>query len=59
MSFSWIGLPGFGFLQDPIEYSTRTHHSNMDVYGRVQQGDVMRMSVIMAKLAMPKPLKGN
>jgi hypothetical protein len=70
-SFSWIGLPGFGFVQDPIEYNTRTHHSNMDVYDRVQQGDLMQMSAIMAsfvyhsatrpemlpRVAMPKPMK--
>jgi hypothetical protein len=47
-SFSWIGLPGFGFLQDPMEYSTRTHHSNMDFYDRVQKGDLMQSSAIMA-----------
>ncbi len=38
-SFTWIGLPGFGFIQDPMEYGTRTHHSNMDVYDRVQPGE--------------------
>ncbi len=37
-SFSWIGLDGFGFRQDPLEYGTRTHHSNMDLYDRVQVG---------------------
>lgn len=47
-SFTWIGLPGFGFLQDPMEYQTRTHHSNMDVYDRVQPGDVMQAAAIMA-----------
>ena len=47
-SFTWIGLPGFGFLQDPMEYGTRTHHSNMDFYDRVQPGDVMQASAIMA-----------
>ena len=47
-SFDYVGLPGFGFMQDPMEYSTRTHHSNMDVYDRVQPGDVMQASAIMA-----------
>ncbi len=47
-SFTWIGLPGFGFLQDPMEYQTRTHHSNMDVYDRVQPGDMMQAAAIMA-----------
>jgi hypothetical protein len=47
-SFSWIGLPGFGFMQDPMEYGTRTHHSNMDFYDRVQPGDVMQGAAIEA-----------
>ncbi len=47
-SFLWIGLPGFGFMQDPMEYATRTHHSNMDLYDRVQPGDVMQGSAIEA-----------
>lgn len=37
-SFSWIGLNGIGFLQDPLEYGTRTHHSNMDLQDRGQKG---------------------
>ena len=47
-SFSWIGLDGFGFRQDPLEYGSRTHHSNMDLYDRVQVGDVMQSSAIEA-----------
>jgi carboxypeptidase Q len=47
-SFDYVGLPGFNFIQDPMEYNTRTHHSNMDVYDRVQAGDVMQCAAIMA-----------
>jgi hypothetical protein len=47
-SFSWIGLDGFGFMQDPLEYGTRTHHSNMDLYDRVQAGDLMQAAAIEA-----------
>jgi len=47
-SFSWIGLNGYGFMQDPLEYATRTHHSNMDLYDRVQAGDVMQGAAIEA-----------
>ena len=47
-SFSWIGLDGFGFMQDPLEYASRTHHSNMDLYDRVQVGDVMQGAAIEA-----------
>ena len=50
-TFLWVGLPGFGFMQDPMEYSTRTHHSNMDLYDRVQPGDVMQGSAIEAWFA--------
>ena len=50
-SFSWIGLDGIGFMQDPLEYGSRTHHSNMDLYDRVQKGDVMQGSMIEAWFA--------
>jgi carboxypeptidase Q len=43
-----VGLPGFQFIQDPVEYETRTHHSNMDVYDHVEEGDLMQASAIMA-----------
>jgi len=47
-SFDAVGLPGFQFIQDPVEYETRTHHSNMDVYDHIQAGDLMQASAIMA-----------
>jgi carboxypeptidase Q len=50
-SFSWIGLNGIGFQQDGLEYGTRTHHSNMDLYDRVQKEDVMQGSMIEAWFA--------
>jgi len=48
LSFDAIGLPGFQFIQDPIEYDTRTHHSNMDVYDRIQEEDMKQAATIMA-----------
>ena len=48
LSFNAVGLPGFNFMQDQIEYSTRTHHSNMDVYDRLQKGDLMQAAAVMA-----------
>ncbi len=48
LSFDAVGLPGFQFIQDPVEYSTRTHHSNMDVYERIQAPDMMKNAVIVA-----------
>jgi hypothetical protein len=50
-SFSWIGLNGIGFQQDGLEYGSRTHHSNMDLYDRVQKDDVMQGSMIEAWFA--------
>ena len=47
-SFDAVGLPGFQFIQDPVEYDSRTHHSSMDVYDRVQAADMMQNAVIVA-----------
>jgi hypothetical protein len=47
-SFDRIGLPGFQFIQDEVEYDSRTHHTNMDVYERLQREDLMQASVVMA-----------
>ena len=51
LSFDAVGLPGFQFIQDPIEYGSRTHHSNMDVYDRAQEEDLKQAAVIMATFA--------
>lgn len=48
LSFDAVGLSGFQFIQDPMDYETRTHHSNMDVYDRIQAGDLMQASAIIA-----------
>ncbi len=48
VSFDSVGVPGFQFIQDPLEYMSRTHHSNMDVYERAQKQDLMQASAIMA-----------
>lgn len=50
-SFDAIGLPGFQFIQDDIEYSTRTYHSNQDVLDRVQAEDLKQAAIIMAAFA--------
>jgi carboxypeptidase Q len=47
-SFDAVGIPGFQFIQDPLDYETRTHHSNMDVYDRLQPEDLKQISVIVA-----------
>jgi carboxypeptidase Q len=48
LSFNAVGLPGFQFIQDPLDYDSRTHHSNMDVYERIQEPDMKQMAVIVA-----------
>jgi len=48
VSFDEVGLPGFQFIQDPLEYDTRTHHTNMDVYERLQEEDLKQLAVIAA-----------
>jgi Zn-dependent M28 family amino/carboxypeptidase len=50
-SYDAVGLPGFQFIQDPMDYDTRTHHSNMDVYDRIQAADMEQMAVIEAVFA--------
>ena len=46
--FDAVGLPAFQFIQDPLDYETRTHHSDMDVADRVPPGDLMQAAVVMA-----------
>ena len=72
-AFDAVGLPGFQFIQDPVEYSTRTHHSNMDVYERIQEEDMRKNAVIVASFVylaanrdqalprkpLPKPAPGG
>ncbi|MBC7809494.1 MAG: M20/M25/M40 family metallo-hydrolase, partial [Akkermansiaceae bacterium] len=48
LSFDSVNIPGFQFIQDEIEYDTRTHHSNMDVFDRIQADDMKQASVLMA-----------
>lgn len=48
LSFDRIGLPGFQFIQDEIEYDARTHHSNQDNYDRIQADDMKQAATIMA-----------
>ena len=51
MVFDAVGLPGFQFIQDPLDYSTRAHHSNLDVLEAVNPEDVMINAVIVASFA--------
>jgi hypothetical protein len=48
LSFEAVGIPGFQFIQDPLEYDMRTHHSNIDMYDHIVPADLMQASAIMA-----------
>ena len=48
LSFDAVGIPGFQFIQDEIEYDSRTHHSNQDVFDRIQGEDMKQAATIMA-----------
>lgn len=48
ISFDAVGIPGFQFIQDPLEYETRTHHSNMDTYDHLSIEDLKQAAVIVA-----------
>jgi Zn-dependent M28 family amino/carboxypeptidase len=48
VNFDRVGLPGFQFIQDPLEYGSRTHHSNMDLYDRLQANDLEQASAVEA-----------
>jgi len=51
VSFEAVGIPGFQFMVDRLEYNSRTHHSNMDVYERVQPDDLVQQATVIAVFA--------
>jgi len=48
LSFDWAAIPGFNFVQDPIDYETRTVHTNLDDYDHLQMNDLKQAAVIVA-----------
>lgn len=52
LAFVAVGLPGFQFIQDPVQYSSRTHHSNLDVYDQLIPADLMKNAVITAAFVL-------
>lgn len=49
-TFVRIGLPGFQFIQDPLEYDTRTHHTNMDNFDHLIPDDLKQSAIIIASI---------
>jgi len=47
-AFDAVGIPGFQFIQDQLDYGSRTHHSNMDVYERLQPDDLAQAAAVEA-----------
>jgi carboxypeptidase Q len=58
-SFDAVGLPGFQFVQDRLEYNSRTHHSNMDVYDRVQRDDLVQQATVAAVFAYDAAMRSE
>jgi len=48
LSFDWAGIPGFQFIQDPLDYDTKTHHTNMDTYDYLRIDDLKQAAIIVA-----------
>lgn len=48
LSYDGVGLPGFQFIQDPMDYNTRTHHSNQDTFDRLVEDDLKKSATIVA-----------
>ncbi|MFM9886544.1 MAG: M28 family peptidase, partial [Burkholderiales bacterium] len=59
LSFDEVGLPGFQFVQDPIEYQTRTHHSNLDVYDRLVEADLKQAAAVIASFAYNAAMRAD
>lgn len=51
VAFTRAGLPGFQFIQERLEYRSRTHHTNMDTVDRVQADDVRQQAMVAAIFA--------
>jgi carboxypeptidase Q len=50
-SFDEVGIPAFQFMQDRLEYNSRTHHSNMDTVDRIQRDDLVQAAIVVATFA--------
>jgi carboxypeptidase Q len=57
LSFDWAGIPAFQFIQDPLDYVTRTHHSNMDNYDHLHIEDLKQAAIILASFVYQSSVK--
>ena len=58
-SFDAVGIPGFQFIQDHLDYASRTHHSNMDTYERLQAPDLAQASTVEAIFVYNAAMRGQ
>lgn len=59
LSFDAVGLPGFQFIQDPLDYYSRTHHSNQDTFDRLLEDDLKKSSTIIASFIYHTSERGD
>jgi carboxypeptidase Q len=59
LSFDEVGIPAFQFIQDRLEYNSRTHHSNMDYVDRLQRDDMLQMAVVVASMAYETAMRDD
>ena len=59
LSFDAVGIPGFQFIQDPLEYETRTHHSNMDNYDHLSIEDLQQAAAVVAAFAYNTAMRAD
>ncbi len=59
LSFDAVGIPGFQFIQDPIEYETRTHHTTMDLFDRSPEEDLKQAAILMAAFAYDAAMRNE
>ena len=57
VSFEWAGIPGFQFIQDPLDYESKTHHSNMDTYDYLRMDDLKQAAIIVASFVYQASIK--
>ncbi|MFM8362429.1 MAG: M20/M25/M40 family metallo-hydrolase, partial [Haliscomenobacter sp.] len=57
LAFDAVGIPGFQFIQDPVAYSTRTHHSNMDNWDHLIEDDLKQAATVVASFVMHSAMR--
>ncbi|MBS1526213.1 MAG: M20/M25/M40 family metallo-hydrolase, partial [Bacteroidetes bacterium] len=59
LSFDWEDIPGFQFIQDPLDYETKTHHTNMDTYDYLQMDDLKQAATIVASFVYQASVRAD